>query len=236
MSEAALIWLGTFRMLPRVKETRVDSAYDKLKAEIMLGDLSPGLQAPEPELAARLKMSRTPVREALIRLETEGLVELIPRRGARFLSVGVQDLVDVLEILSVLEPLATATISRNGLTSKALAEFELALDAADAAMTDQDILAWIDCDDQIHRLIGKWSNRRLEREIGLHLDQVYRAMRVLIRMKGEPVENSASCHRLIVDAMVQSDADRAMDLARTHRLSELSVLRTVFEGCGVTHL
>jgi DNA-binding GntR family transcriptional regulator len=68
-------------MLARVKETRVNNAYEKLKADILSGELAPGFQAPEPEIAARLEMSRTPVREALIRLEAEGVGFVDPAAG-----------------------------------------------------------------------------------------------------------------------------------------------------------
>ena len=60
-----------------------DEAYGLLKAEILENRMPPGFQALEQDLAQRLNMSRTPVREALIRLQEEGLVEVVPRRGMR---------------------------------------------------------------------------------------------------------------------------------------------------------
>ena len=93
------------------KATRVSDAYDRLKAEILLGRMPPGFQAPEPEIALRLGMSRTPVREALIRLEAEGLVQLIPRRGARVLPVRAEDMREIYAILTALEPEAAAALS-----------------------------------------------------------------------------------------------------------------------------
>ena len=60
------------------KGTLVDAAYRRLKAAILSNELLPGFQATEPEMAALMEMSRTPVREALIRLQGEGLVDLVP--------------------------------------------------------------------------------------------------------------------------------------------------------------
>lgn len=222
-------------MLASVKESRVHNAYEKLKADILLGELSPGFQAPEPEIAERLQMSRTPVREALIRLETDGLVVLIPRRGARVVSVSVQDLVEIMEILGALEPLAAAKISREGLPADACIEMEGVLNAASAALNENDLLAWTEYDTRFHRLLGKWSSQRLEREIGLHLDQVYRATRVLVRMNGAPVEQPEE-HTALVDAMMSGKETEAADIARIHRMKTLVAMKAVFENSGVTHL
>ncbi|QDG75836.1 GntR family transcriptional regulator [Labrenzia sp. PHM005] len=222
-------------MLARVKETRVDNAYEKLKADILLGELPPGFQAPEPEIAARLQMSRTPVREALIRLETEGLVVLIPRRGARVLSMNVQDLVEVMEILGALEALAAATIAHQGLSADVCAEMESVLDAGSAALADGDLLAWAEYDARFHRLLGKWSNRRLEREIGLHLDQLHRVARVLVRMNGAPVEQPED-HFSLIRSMKSGNAAEAAAIAQSHRETALSNMKALFESSGVTHL
>lgn len=73
------------------KNNRVADAYSQLKSQILSNQLSPGMQVPEPELSLQLGMSRTPVREALIRLQAEGLVELVPRRGLRVLPIKASD-------------------------------------------------------------------------------------------------------------------------------------------------
>lgn len=67
------------------KMTRMDEAYRRLKQAIMENRMPPGYQAMESDLAENLRMSRTPVREALICLQNEGMVEVIPRRGMRVL-------------------------------------------------------------------------------------------------------------------------------------------------------
>src|SRR3712207_2169005 len=75
---------------------------------IMGGDLTPGARLGEVELADRLGVSRTPVREALSRLAAEGLVEIAPNRGARVATWTVAELEGVFELRSVLEPQLTA--------------------------------------------------------------------------------------------------------------------------------
>lgn len=222
-------------MLAHVKATRVNNAYEQLKADILLGELPPGFQAPEPEIAARLDMSRTPVREALIRLETDGLVELIPRRGAKVLSIGARDLTDIMEILSALEPMAVITVMRQGVAPEACQELSEALDAADKALEDGDFCGWAECDDRFHRLLGRWSNWRLKREIGVHLDQIHRALRVLTRLNGGPSEQPDD-HRDLLAAMLSGDRNKAADIARAHRINALQSMSALFENSGVTHL
>ena len=222
-------------MLARVKETRVKNAYEKLKSDILSGELAPGFQAPEPEIAARLEMSRTPVREALIRLEAEGLVSLIPRRGAKVLAVQLQDLIEVMEILGALEGLAASILARVEDKRDAMAELEWVSNAVLLAREQNDLNGWVDQDGRFHRTIAKYSNARLEREISLNLDQIHRAIRVLTRMNGAPVETNAD-HLALMEVISSGDANAASDIARSHRLDMLQALKATFERCGVAQL
>ena len=118
------------------KSSRVNDAYLRLKEEIRSNDMPPGFQAPEPEIAERLGMSRTPVREALIRLEAEGLVELIPRRGARVLPIRTEDMKEIYEILTALEPDAAAALAARNPSPEALQPLIQATDEMEQALKD----------------------------------------------------------------------------------------------------
>ena len=83
-----------------------DVVFKKLRAEILLGELSPGERLMELHLAQRLGVSRTPVREAIRKLELEGLVTMLPRRGAQVAQISEKDLKDVLQVRTSLEQLA----------------------------------------------------------------------------------------------------------------------------------
>ena len=78
--------------------------YEKLKALIISGEFSPGSDLDEAELVQRFAVSRTPVREALIRLSMEGLVTMAPSRGAKVSSLNFSDVTDHLEIMDILTP------------------------------------------------------------------------------------------------------------------------------------
>lgn len=88
--------------------TRASGATDRLREAILGGDLGAGARLGEVELAERLGLSRTPVREALSRLAAEGLVDLRPQRGARVASFSDADLDGVFDVRLALEPEATA--------------------------------------------------------------------------------------------------------------------------------
>lgn len=83
-----------------------DQAYDRLREEIITCILRPGTEIGEQELATRLQMSKTPVREALARLTQEGMVEAFPRRGYRVTPVMVKDIADIFVVRKALEAAA----------------------------------------------------------------------------------------------------------------------------------
>ena len=87
----------------RRRSPLTEEAYQGIKDEILENRMAPGFQATEPEVAERLGMSRTPVREALIRLQEDGLVEVVPRRGMRVLPVSPDDMREIYEVLCCVE-------------------------------------------------------------------------------------------------------------------------------------
>ena len=223
-------------MLAKVKSTRVDSAYDRLKAEILQGILPPGYQAPEPDIASRLGMSRTPVREALIRLEAEGLIDLIPRRGARVVAISQKDFREIFEILAVLEGLAAHAAAQIGIASEPLSGLRQVLDEGETVLRARDISAWAQLDDTFHRLVaGLSGNDRLCSEVCGLLDQVFRANSVLLRLNNAPAARDAT-HLKIVDAIAAGEADRAAELANAHRLSGLKTMDDLLRNSGLSYV
>ncbi|GAA0776290.1 GntR family transcriptional regulator [Roseibium denhamense] len=221
-------------MISKPKATRVDSAYERLKAEILKGDLPPGFQAPEPDYADRLGMSRTPVREALIRLEAEGLIDLVPRRGARVLAVSRQDIKEIYEMLAVLEGLAAEQAVLSDEVDVLVAAMQETLRHAENALALNDIEIWALNDDSFHRLVARGSgNRRLEQEIASLLNQVYRANMVLLRLNKAPAATHVG-HEDIVAAIASGDPVQAFTLARRHRQNGLETMSRLLESSGLS--
>lgn len=218
------------------KITRVDDAYARLKDEIRTNRMPPGFQATEPEIALQLGMSRTPVREALIRLESEGLVELIPRRGARVLPINVNDMKEIYEILTSLEPDVAANIAAQKLTGAELRPLEKAAVDMENALAQGDLDAWADADDRFHgHMLDLHGNRRL-REFVLALKfQVYRTRIVTLRLRDKPVKSNHE-HREILEHIRKGNAEAARKAFRAHRHRAGQELISCLEKFKITHL
>ncbi|MBO6757495.1 MAG: GntR family transcriptional regulator [Roseibium sp.] len=221
-------------MTQSVKSTRVDHAYERLKSDILTAALPPGFQAPEPDIAVRLGMSRTPVREALIRLESEGLVDLIPRRGAKVLGLGQDDLVEIHEMLAALEAIAAREAAGRGLSGPAANDLRESLSAMSTARAGGDMSTWAHLDNTFHRqLVACHANTRLARVTSQLLDQLHRGRMVLLRMNKAP-ERPEADHETLLAAVLDGDGPLAEDIARRHRLDSLDVLTGLLRDCGLT--
>lgn len=199
-------------------------AYKEMRTRIMNGDMPAGGQYLEQELAEMLGMSRTPVREALIRLADERLVEVRPRHGARVLGVSADELNDIYEICSDLEAVAARRLAQRGVAEAVLTKLESACAAMERAAEEKDFATWVANDEIFHQaLVGAAGNRRLNEIFGTLMTQVYRARLSTMIGRQIPVQSNID-HRMIVDALKARDMDRAYKLMFAHRDRSRSVL------------
>jgi len=220
----------------QVKTLRVTDAYDRLKKEILDNRMQPGFQVPDAEIALRLGMSRTPVREALIRLQSEGLVELIPRRGVRVLPISPSDMRDIYQLLAMLEPEAAAETARRGLSEAEAQSLRQATDGMESALAEDDLDRWAQADDRFHRdLLACSSNARLRSFVSTLFDQSHRARAVTLRLR-EPPWKSTREHRDIIDAMANGDPERTRTIFRGHREQAAIELLAALERCRLWQL
>ncbi len=219
-----------------VKTSRVSDAYTQLKGEIRSNRMPPGYQAPESEIALRLGMSRTPVREALIRLEAEGLVELIPRRGARVLPIRPGDMKEIYEILTSLEPDAAAALAARRPGAEEVAPLVEATRDMEDALRAGDLDAWAESDDFFHRsLLELHGNRRLKDFVESLFDQAHRARIITLRLREVPVRSTAE-HREILGALLAGDAEAARRSFRSHRRRAARELLEILENYKLPQL
>ncbi|WP_037545185.1 GntR family transcriptional regulator [Stappia stellulata] len=216
-------------MAEATKSSRVDDAYERLKEEIRTNRMPSGYQAPEPEIAVRLGMSRTPVREALIRLEAEGLVELIPRHGARVLPIRAADMREIYEILTALEPDAAARLAARKPSDEELTQLEKATRDMEAALEKEDLDTWAEADDRFHlALLELQGNRRLKGFVMSLYDQAHRARIVTMRMRDLP-RKSTEEHREILENLRSGDAEATRRVFREHRRRAADELLGILE-------
>jgi len=196
-------------------ETIKGRAYDHIRRGILDATLPGGTALSEYQLADQIGVSRTPVREALKRLEHEGLVRSVPRRGTFVADLSVRDIVEIYEVRIPLEVLAArVSAERMGMdeAKELLAELErvekLALQGRVEAAREHDV--------HLHkRIIASTSNGRLAQILATLDDQVHR---IRHRALSTPTRLSASLkeHRRVIEAILRRDSPGAEEAMRDH--------------------
>lgn len=209
--------------------TQVDRALSTLRQLIFSGELLPGSDHLETELAARLGVSRTPVREAALQLQAQGLVEVRARRGIRVLPVSAQDMHDIYDILTELESLAAARAAEATYSKGDLATLAAAIQDMDTALKINDLPAWAQADDRFHReLVRLGGNARLGMIVSVMRDQVRRARAATLFMRPKPVQSNTA-HRDVYQAIAERDPTRAHDIHHAHRRDACKMLIGLLE-------
>jgi DNA-binding GntR family transcriptional regulator len=194
----------------------VDRAYWEVRRRILDNVYPPGHQVLELELAADLKMSRTPVREALVRLQNENFVNLIPRHGMRVVLLSLSDLRDMYEALGALEFMAIERLARAKLDEATLSPIRESLDQMDRALRQNDLDGWAKADERFHRsLVGLCGNARLIAMIETLWDQSHRARMTTLRLR-PGLERSNQEHRAVFDAIKAGNWREACAVHRRH--------------------
>ena len=201
------------------RATSTDFVYRALRRQILDSDLFPGSQHLEQDLAEALQVSRTPVREALIRLQAENLVQVIPRHGARILPISPADMKDIYEVLMGLEPVATARVASLRPSDTALRPMTKACTRMGRASRSGDNEAWAQADDDFHLgIVALCGNARLIAIFMNCWDQVHRARRFTLRLRPHPdPARSIREHRDILDAIRAGDPKTAAARCLAHR-------------------
>ncbi len=218
------------------RRTSTEATYSRIKRRILDNEFPPGFQILEQALALQLGVSRTPVREALIRLHNEGLVEVIPRHGMRVLPLSLDDMKEIYEILTSLEPLAAELLARRRPSAADLAPLEEASSAMARALEANDLDAWAKADEAYHlRLLELCGNRRLSSMVMACWDQAHRARMFTLRLRPRP-ERSTREHLAVVAAIGRGDAETARDLYRRHRERGGRELLDILRRCHLRHV
>ncbi|WP_102026597.1 GntR family transcriptional regulator [Salirhabdus sp. Marseille-P4669] len=191
-------------------------AYHILRLAIRDLILPPGSALLEREISEAFDMSRTPVREALVRLETEGLLELVPRRGFIVEPIEKEDLKEIYEIAESLEGLAVEMATKK-VGQAELHELETIVVKQEEALSKHDLYRWAVLDDQFHSLLIDFSkSNRLRTVIDIHSDQLYRAR--LYTINHRPIlYRSIDEHKAIIACMKAKDSKAARVVMESHR-------------------
>lgn len=190
-----------------------DRLREQIEEQIATGQLPPGSALDEVALATQFGVSRTPVREALIQLTAEGLVELRPRRGAVVASVGPARLLEMFEVMAELEAMCARLAARR-MSEAEQAELLAAHRACEAARGDPD--AYFYCNERFHNAIYAGSHNGFLAEEAAALQRRLRPYRRLQLRVRDRMANSFAEHEAVVAALQAGDAAAAGDALRRH--------------------
>jgi len=223
---------------PAKAPSLVADAYQALKDAIRDNAFAPGYQGSEQEIALRLGMSRTPVHEALIRLQEEGLVRVLPKRGVTVLALSPDDMREVYDVIIALEGMAAELIA--AMSAKDRRPIVAALESINAemkaALQRDELDAWARADDRFHRtLIDGSGSMRLARLANTIMDQSHRARMMTLRLRAKPTK-SIKEHQAIVAAIKNGDSMLSCSEAQNHRRRARSELLPLLDQFGMKHL
>jgi DNA-binding GntR family transcriptional regulator len=199
-----------------MKPRRSEQLREALAEQIATGAYVPGQRLDEAQLAARFGASRTPLREALIQLAADGLIEIRPRRGAVVRALEPQRLVEMFEVMAELEAMCARLAARR-ISPTQLAQLRAAHQRC-AVLSDQadDLDAYYHANQEFHFALYEASQNQflcdeakaLHRKLG-----VYRRLQLRVR---DRVNSSFREHAAVLDALQLGDGERAATEVRAH--------------------
>lgn len=204
-----------------------DVVFKTLRQAILKGDMEPGERLMEITLANKLGVSRTPIREAIRKLELEGLVHMVPRKGAVVASISEKDMRDVLEVRVTLEELVVKLAIQNmeesdiDLLKRTARNFE-------SAVIARDIVDIVEADVMFHDVIyNKTNNGRLIQIINNLREQMYRYRLEYVK-DARTHSILISEHQDIIAALEKRDVDEAKNAVRQHIVNqEKGIVRAI---------
>lgn len=214
----------------------VDEAYTRLRDMVLQNELPAGSQLIEREAALRLGMSRTPVREAMVRLQNGGLVEIVPRHGMRVLPISLADMGEIYDVLIAIEPMAAELLARRRPDPRVLDPLHTACDEMEAALRRDDMPAWAKADALFHHsLLQLCGNRRLAQIGHTVADQAQRARIATLPLRPKPTRSTEE-HRALLDAIARGEPDEARSIHHEHRVRGAAVMLELLDRYRLNNL
>lgn len=189
--------------------------FESLREAIINATLKPGERLMEIQLAEEMGVSRTPVREAIRKLELEGFVVMVPRKGAYVAGVSIKDIADVFEVRAALEGLA-AGLAAERITDNELEVLERSLVHVAEASEAGDLEKLVTMDTDFHDILYKaCRNERLIQIVSNLREQIQRFRSTSLSQPGR-MKLAWEEHKEIVEAISERNVELARELAREH--------------------
>jgi DNA-binding GntR family transcriptional regulator len=204
-----------------------EKAYREIKAMVLENRVHGGEYLLEEDLARAVGMSRTPLREALVQLQNEGLVAIVPRRGVQVVPLTVEDMREVHDLLQWLESQAAYALASRPDRQAAVKELKGLVSEMKRSLAAGDIAAWAKANDRFHiRLVASAGNGRLMRICEVLLDQSQRVRAFTLRLR-KPPTGTTDAHTNMLKAIADGDGDKAVSIQIANKRAWLSELEEI---------
>ena len=205
-----------------------DVVFNTLREAILKGELKPGERLMELQLASKLGVSRTPIREAIRMLEQEGLAVTIPRKGAEVAKMTLKDMEDVLEIRETLDELA-AKIACTKMNEQQMLELIKIKDEFEKNTNSEDVKLIAETDEKFHDIIYEATdNAKLVVLLNNLREQIYR-YRVEYLKNKDNYPALIQEHEEIVEALKAHDKDKVTEAMHKHVTNQAKAVKEVIQ-------
>lgn len=206
--------------------------FETIRNAIISGSLKPGERLMEVQMAERLGVSRTPIREAIRKLELEGLIIMLPRKGAFVADLSVKDLTEVLEIRAALEGLA-AGLAVTRISEAEIEELEIITLKFNKAIESDNVEELIALDIQFHEALFKATRNERLVQLNSNLREQVQRFREMYLKKANRSKETAKEHNDLLEAISSRDIGKAEKLARKHVETTENAILKMMEGKNI---
>ena len=214
---------------PIARQALHDEVVRRIRDLIIEGQLAPGARIPERELCDLFHISRTPLREALKLLASEGLVDLRHHRGATVSTITVRDVDDMFQVMSALEALAGETAAAHA-PDNAIAEIEALHRRMLAHHARRELSEYFRLNQQIHERLIEAAGNPVLTHIYRGLNTRIRRARYMANLSQDRWDQAVAEHEEILQALRARNGERLGRLLREHLLHKADVVKTVLLG------
>jgi DNA-binding GntR family transcriptional regulator len=195
----------------------------RLRQMLVEGRIAPGAKLNERELSELLKVSRTPLREAIKMLAAEGLVELLPNRGAIAVALNEADVLNTFEVMAGLEGMA-GELAAQRITPEELAEVQAMQFEMMAAYTRRDLSAYYAINSRIHRAIAAAAKNPVLATVYAQVNARLQALRFRSNQDGEKWKRAVKEHEKMIDALGAHDGNAMREILQQHLRNKRDVV------------
>ena len=203
-----------------------DVVFNTLREAILKGELKPGERLMELQLAAKLGVSRTPIREAIRMLEQEGLAVTVPRKGAEVAGMTEKDMQDVLQIREALEELAVQ-VACDMITEEEKLQLNKSMHDFEHSLKSRDLKRMAECDVAFHDVIYQATdNPKLVIMLNNLREQMYR-YRVEYLKNEENYPDLLEEHEEIYKGILENDKKKVAEVIRKHISNQVDAVKNI---------